>query len=389
MTDVAFVSSRPPWVPLRSILVVGLLASSSGACSSRGTGTAGTADAGLDTSPMSETDSSSNEGAAGSSDAGDSSVSSGSSGSSTSGSGGDGGMVCPLPTTFRWTSTGPLAQPQNGWVALKDFSDVVYNNQHIVYMSTVNDAGSYGGAVMTFPDWPQMATATQSAIAGGAAPTLIYFTPKHLWVLMYEFGEWTFSYLTSTDPTNPSSWSSPSDLYQGSAIDETVLCTSAICYLFFADDNGSIYRASMPIGDFPGTFTNATTVMSDSTANLFEAVEVYTVRGANQYLMIVEAIGSTGNRYFRSFTATDLGGSWTPLAATEAAPFAGRANVTFTDGGAWTDDFSSGDMVRVNPDETQTVDPCNLQFLYQGDVPTSGLSYNQLPWQPGLLTLVQ
>ena len=104
-------------------------------------------------------------------------------------SGGDGGQVCPLPTTFKWTSTGPLAQPKAGWVSLKNFSDVVFNNQHIVYMSTVDGTGSYGGAVMTFADWSQMATATQYPLPyGGVAPTLIYFTPKNVWVLMYEWG---------------------------------------------------------------------------------------------------------------------------------------------------------------------------------------------------------
>jgi Glycosyl hydrolase family 62 len=303
------------------------------------------------------------------------------------GGGGGSATTCPLPKTFKWTSTGPLAQPRSGWVSLKDFSSVVFNNQHIVYMSTVDDSGSYGGAMMTLTDWSQMATATQSPLpVGGVAPTLIYFRPKQLWVLMYEWGPWSFTYLTSTDPTNPSGWSAPHDLFQGSSIDETVLCTSTTCYLFFANDNGSIYRASMPIDSFPGTFTNPTTVMTDTTANLFEAVEVYTVKGANQYLMIVEAMGSVG-RYFRSFTATDLGGVWTPLAASESNPFAGQANVTF-DGTAWTSDISSGDIVRNNPDETQTIDPCNLQFLYQGLVPSPGLTYNQLPWQPGLLTLV-
>jgi hypothetical protein len=142
-------------------------------------------------------------------------------------SGGAGSSVttCPLPKTFRWTSTGPLAQPKSGWVALKDFSSVVFNNQHIVYLSTVNNSTNYGGAMMTFTDWPQMATATQSPIPGGTAPTLIYFTPKKIWVLMYEWGPWAFTYLTSVDPTNPSGWSAPHDLYQGSSLDETVLCT--------------------------------------------------------------------------------------------------------------------------------------------------------------------
>ena len=319
-----------------------------------------------------------------------------------------------LPSSFKWTSSNILISPKSdsthNIIAVKDPSVVSYNGRWYVYFSTVNSAGSYGMAAISFTDWSQAASAPftyldTTAIGGGykTAPMLFYFAPQKLWYLTYQTGS-NMGYSTNPDITNPAGWSATHNFYSngtpsiisqnigsGYWVDSWVICDSANCYLFSADDNGHIYRSTSSLAQFPSGFGNGSNTViaaSDSNKNdMFEADNVYKVAGSNTYLLVVEAIGSDGHRLFHSWTSNSLTGAWTPLAATQTNPFLGNSDATFPSGtSAWTQDFSSGEALRTTYDQTVTIDPCHLQYLFQGMAPGSSQSYNLLPWRIGLAT---
>lgn len=338
--------------------------------------------------------------AGGRSDAGVGSADAGSDANGTHDSG-SGGPSCGVPTSFKWSSTGPIiapkSDPTHNLTSIKDPTLVFFNNQWNVYASTTDANGAYNSVYLNFTDWSAAGSAPQQYLQGGVAPQVFYFAPQKLWYRVYE---WPDVYSTSSDPTNPTSWSAGKTFYasepaivaqnkgNGGWIDFWVICDEANCYLFFSDDNGHLYRAKTTVDNFPNGFDTPVIALSDPSAGrLFEACNVYSMKGTGQYLLLVEAFdsGSGGRRYFRSWTAPSLDGTWTPLQAEYSTPFASATNVSFT-GSPWTQDISHGEMLRSGYDQKLEIDTCHLQYLYQGKDPNASNGYNTLPWRLGLLT---
>jgi endo-1,4-beta-xylanase len=311
------------------------------------------------------------------------------------------GTGCGVPTSFQWSSTGAIIAPKSdathNLTGIKDPTLVFFNNQWNIYASTTDSSGSYNSVYLSFTDWSAAGSAPQQYLQGGVAPQVFYFAPQKLWYRVYE---WPDAYSTSIDPTNPKSWSAGKTFYasepaivaqnkgKGDWIDFWVICDDANCYLFFSDDNGHLYRARTTVANFPNGFDTPVIALSDASAGrLFEACNVYSMKGTGQYLLLVEAFDSNsgGRRYFRSWAAPALDGSWTPLQAEYATPFASVKNVNFN-GAAWTQDISHGEMLRSGYDQKLEIDTCHLQYLYQGKDPNASGGYNTLPWRLGLLT---
>jgi hypothetical protein len=315
------------------------------------------------------------------------------------------GGSCQIPTSFSWSSSAmmvdPISNASHNIVSVKDPTIVYHNKKWHVYATTANTAGGWNMVYFNFGNWSDAGNAPhyymdQTPSFGGykCAPHVFFYTPQNKWYMVFQSQPPTYS--TTTDIENPGSWTTPQPFYgtwpasmPSLPIDYQIICDDNNCYNFFTGDNGKLYRAQTTRAAFPGGMSDPVVVLSLATNDLFEASQIYKVKGINKYVAMVEAIGANG-RYFRLWEATALNGAWTPVAGSESQPFAGASNVSYPNGD-WTNDISHGELLRSGNNERMEVDLCsgNMQFLYQGRDPSINVEYSQLPYRIGLLHQTQ
>ncbi|MEU0947233.1 non-reducing end alpha-L-arabinofuranosidase family hydrolase [Streptomyces canus] len=75
---------------------------------------------------------------------------------------GGGGSSARSPPGHKWRSTGPLAQPSDGWYSLRDFTTLTYNGKHLLHATASDGKGWKSMTFSPFANWSDMATATQT-----------------------------------------------------------------------------------------------------------------------------------------------------------------------------------------------------------------------------------
>ncbi len=305
-----------------------------------------------------------------------------------------------------WEYSAPLIAPEkrdrDPSHAQKDPTFVRHNGRWHLFM-TVKLPGRSAIEYCSFENWEDAQTSERTLLPLSesnyfCAPQVFYFTPQEKWYLVYQVGmpeskKMWVAFSTTTDISDPESWSKarplpgldggPTDPRVIGGLDYWIICDEARAYLFLTSLDGKMWRLSTAIGDFPAGFGHCELALE---GKIFEASHTYKLKGRNAYLTLIE---ENGRRHYKAYVADRLDGEWTPLADTEARPFAGAANIRPIEGvEPWTDNISHGELVRVGNDEHLVIDPATLQFLFQGmlERDKSGKGYGRFDWRLGLLT---
>jgi hypothetical protein len=313
--------------------------------------------------------------------------------------------TAPFKAPAMWEYTVPLITPQKREkepsVSQKDPSVVFHEGKWHVFM-TVKLPGRTAMEYCSFDKWEEADKAPRTVLDLSdskyyCAPQVYYFAPHRKWYLIYQVGMssprkmmWV-GYSTTTDIADPGSWTQAAPILDGGekdprkegGLDYWIICDGQRAYLFFTNLNGKLWRLWTRLEDFPRGFDHCELALQGP---FFEASHTYALKGRGKYLTIVE---ENGQRYYKAYLADRLDGEWTALADTAEKPFAGWRNIRPAKGvEAWTDNVSHGELIREGNDQTMTVDPGNLRFVFQGmlEKEKAGRGYGQFPWRIGILT---
>jgi hypothetical protein len=305
-----------------------------------------------------------------------------------------------------WEYSAPLIAPEKRETepsrAQKDPTLVFYDGKWHVFMTVKLPTRSVI-EYCSFVNWADADRAPRTILkvsdsAYYCAPQVFYFAPHRKWYLIYQLGlpkakKMWVAYSTTTDIAAPDSWTPTKPILDGGdkdprtvgGLDYWIICDEQRAYLFWTSLNGKMWRLWTKLEEFPNGFDHCELALE---AKIFEASHTYWLKNQDQYLTIVE---EDGRRYYKAYLADRLDGPWAPVADTAEQPFAGWKNIRPAAGvEAWTDNISHGELIRDGYDQTLTVDPSNLRFVFQGmlDKDKSGKAYGQFTWRIGLLTPV-
>lgn len=312
----------------------------------------------------------------------------------------------PLPLPAQWAYSAPLIAPElrdrEPSRAQKDPTMVFHDGRWHVFM-TVKLPDRSAIEYCAFDQWENAQAAERTILNVSesdyfCAPQVFYFEPHRAWYLIYQMGVpgakfmWVV-YSTTTTLDDPASWTparpilngGDNDPRQEGGLDYWIICDDQYAYLFLTSLNGKMWRLRTRLGNFPRDFGECTLALR---AAVFEASHTYRLKGREQYLTIIE---ENGRRYYKAYLADRLDGEWRPLADRADRPFAGWANIQPAPGVTpWTDNVSHGELLRDGIDQTLTVDPDNLVFIFQGmlDRDKTNKGYGQFQWRIGRLTPV-
>lgn len=302
-----------------------------------------------------------------------------------------------------WEYSAPLIAPEkrrnNPSRAQKDPTVVFYGGKWHVFM-TVKLPGRSAIEYCSFKKWEEADQSQRTILRVSdsdyyCAPQVFYFTPHKKWYLVYQMGvpgakKMWVAYSTTADIADPDSWTQAKPMLDGGendprqvgGLDYWIICDDQRAYLFLTSLNGKMWRLWTRLEDFPRGFDHCVLALE---AKIFEASHTYRLKGMDKYVTVIE---ENGRRYYKAYVADRLDGEWTPVADTAEKPFAGWKNIRPAAGVTpWTDNVSHGELIRDGYDQTLTVDPSDLRFIFQGmwDKDKSGRGYGQFQWRIGML----